>query len=48
MSYLGYKNPAFIKRVKEKRKAEELKTQQGGKRNELLRIQKNNTKKISA
>ena len=32
MSYLGYKNPAFRKRMREKRKAEELKTKKRDRR----------------
>ena len=35
MSYLGYKNPAFRKRMREKRKAEELKTKQRDRRRRI-------------
>ena len=35
MSYLGYKNPAFRKRMREKRKAEELKTKNRDRRRRI-------------
>ena len=35
MSYLGYKNPLFRKRMREKRKAEELKTKQRDRRRRI-------------
>ena len=35
MSYLGYKNPAFRKRMREKRKSEELKTKQRDRRRRI-------------